>query len=467
MTEFIGHLHPLLVHLPIGILLIALLLQWLSRKEKYKTLQSAVPITLLCGTISALLSCITGYVLSTTDDYDKTLVTWHMWMGMGVALVSFMLYAKEKNPQFAVNKKLLAIVLLVLIFITGHLGGSLTHGSDYLTKPLAGIFSNDTSSATIKPVPNVQEAMVYSNVIKPILETKCYSCHGPDKQKGGLRMDDSLKLMKGGKDGIVIEPGHADKSKMIKNILLPRDDDDHMPPKEKAQLSASQVALLHWWIDNGAALDKKVKDLPQDDTIKPMLLALQKAPEIKNPFAEIPSATVGKADEKIIGQLKQKGVVIIPVAQNSNYLMANFVTDTAVDKNDLQLLVRLKQQLIWLKLDDTNIGDDGMQYIARLSNLARLDLSHTMLTDKGLQQLQPLAGLQYLNLVGTKITAQGIMQLKGLKKMQSLFLYQTNIDKKYFADLKNAFPKTQIDTGGYFVPTLATDTTEVKAKKAY
>ncbi len=95
---------------------------------------------------------------------------------------------------------------LVLVMITGHLGGSLTHGSDYLTKPLKNIFSDDSDATTsaIKPIANVQEAVAYSDVVKPILETKCYSCHGANKQKGGLRMDDSLKLMKGGKDGKVI-----------------------------------------------------------------------------------------------------------------------------------------------------------------------------------------------------------------------------------------------------------------------
>ena len=50
-------------------------------------------------------------------------------------------------------------------------------------------------NAIIKPIPNVQEAYVYSDVIKPILQTKCYSCHGVNKQKGKLRMDDSVMLM--------------------------------------------------------------------------------------------------------------------------------------------------------------------------------------------------------------------------------------------------------------------------------
>ena len=264
IPEFIGHFHPVLVHLPIGILLTGLFLQWLSGKEKYNTVQQAVPVVLLCGAIAALLSCITGYILSNTDDYDKTLAGWHQWMGIGVALISWLLYWKVRNPGSGVYKNFLAVILLLLILVTGHLGGSLTHGSDYLTKPLADVIGKDSMTGTIiKPVPNIQEAFVYNDVVRPILQTKCYSCHGPNKQKGKLRMDDAVMLMKGGKDGTVIEPGNADSSKMIKRLLLPVDNEDHMPPKEKSQPSESQIVLLKWWISQGASFVKKVKEEDQ------------------------------------------------------------------------------------------------------------------------------------------------------------------------------------------------------------
>ncbi len=469
ISEFIGHFHPLIVHLPIGMLLIALLLQWLARKEKYKALQQAVPITLLCGAVTALGACITGYTLSTTDDYDKTLVTWHLWMGIGTTLVSFMLYAKEKNTQFVVNKKILSLGLLVLIMITGHLGGSLTHGSDYLTKPLADIFSGDSSfsNATIKPLPNVQEAFVYSDVIRPVLHTKCYGCHGPNKQKGGLRMDDSTKLMKGGKDGIVIEPGKADASEIMRRLMLPPEDDDHMPPKEKSQPSKNQIALLHWWIDNGADFNKKVKEFDQPENLKPILLALQKAPEIKNTVSYIPLTPVEKADNAVIEKLKQDSIVIIPVAQNSNYLSANFVTASLLSNEILQQLLKLKKQLVWLNLASTNINDSSLAAVAQLDNLTRLHLENTHITDNGLHTIQSLSNLQYLNLVDTKVTTQGVIQLKGLKKIQEIYLWQTNISSNDFALLQTTFPKTRIDTGGYIVPILESDTTEVKAKKEY
>lgn len=463
VIEFFGHFHPLLVHLPIGILFVALLLQWLNRNNQFEALAPAIPIILLAGCFMAFASCITGYFLSISDDYDKSLVSWHMWMAIAVTLVSLVLYAKEKNPAFAINKKILSAGLFLLLMVTGHLGGSLTHGSDYLSRPLQEIFSSDTlANALIKPIANVQEAVAYTDIISPILKTRCYSCHNANKQKGGLRMDEISLLMKGGKDGKVIEPGKADESEIIKRLLLPTDDDHHMPPKEKPQLSESQVALLHWWISNNADAQKKVKDLAQTDKIKPVLIALQTVTETQKPRTDIPLIAVTKADEKIIDQLRERNIVVLPLAQNTNYLMANFVTDSIVDKADLQLLQQLKPQLVWLKLQNTNIADDDISHIAQLSNLTKLDLSNTFITDKGLAQLAACSGLQYLNLVGTKITATGITQLKTLKNLQWLYLYKTGYASKDSGILKTLFPKTTIDTGGYQVPLLKEDTTLVK-----
>ena len=468
ITEFIGHLHPAIIHLPIGILLTALLLQWLARYDKYKIFQPAIPVILLAGAFTALISCITGYMLSLGDEYDKSLVSWHMWMGICTALVSFMLYAKEKNPQFGVHKTLLSLGLLVLIFVTGHLGGSLTHGADYFTKPLANIFGGDTSSNTaVKPIANVQEAYVYADIASPILQTKCYSCHGASKQKGGLRLDDSAAIMKGGKDGLAIKQGKGDASELIKRMLLPLHDDDHMPPKEKPQPTAEQIALLHWWIDNGAGFTSKVKQVNQPENIKPTLLALQKAAYIKDEVSNIPAQPIEQADSKVIKALTSRGIVVIPVAQNSNYLLMNFVTDTIVTNDVLQLVLQLKKQLIWLKLNNTAVGDSAMGFVGQLTNLTKLDIANTHVTDRGLQQLRQLQNLQYLNLVGTAITEKGLLQLKGITQLHNVYLYQTHINKAAYPLLKASFTKTILDTGGYAVPTLIIDTTEVKAKKEY
>jgi len=468
ILEFVGHFHPLLVHLPIGILLTALFLQWLSGRASYRSYASVVPVVLLIGVIAAFLSCITGWLLSLTDDYDKTLVSWHMWMGIATAFTSLLLYAKVLNPRFGIGRKLLTLILLTLILLTGHLGGSLTHGSDYLTKPLADVFGKDTvASLVIKPLPNVQEAYVYNDVIRPIFQTKCFSCHGANKQKGKLRMDDSLLLMKGGKDGKVILSGNAKESEMIKRLLLPVDNEDHMPPKEKPQPSENQIALLEWWISQGAAFGKKVKEVAQPEKIVPILFALQKTTVTEKEAMDIPVAKVEEADPVVIEKMRSRGIVVLPVAQNSHYLQANFVTDTLVSADDLKLLSAIQKQLIWLKLGNTNISDAGLTTVSQLSNITRLSLEHTRVSDDGLRALQSLNHLQYLNLVGTAVTLHGILQLKNLQSLQSLYLYQTKIDRKDWSSVQNAFPKTRIDSGGYQIEMLATDTVLVKVKKEY
>ncbi len=269
-------------------------------------------------------------------------------------------------------------------------------------------------------------------------------------------------LIKGGKDGKIIEAGTCGRKRNDQTSFAPVDNEDHMPPKEKPQPTESQIALLHWWIDGGANFTGKVKEFQQPDKIKPVLLALQKAPEVKKGLTGIPAGPVEKADDKIIEELKDNHVVVLPVAQNSNYLMVNFVTDSVINEEDLKLLTSLKKQLIWLKLGFTNLGDEQISSIAKLTNITQLSVEHTSITDKGVESLKHLENLEYLNLVGTQVTKEGILELKGLKKLHSLYLFQTRVDKTDWAALQKAFPKTQIDSGGYSVQSLPTDTMEVK-----
>jgi hypothetical protein len=240
-----------------------------------------------------------------------------------------------------------------------------------------------------------------------------------------------------------------------------------MPPKEKSQPSEKQIALLEWWISQGADFGKKVHEVSQPEKIVPVLFALQKAASVEKEAMDIPLTPVSPADEAAVEKLKNRGVIIFPVARNSNYLRGNFVTDTAISSEDLQLLSGLQKQLIWLKLGYTNISDANMAVIGQLSNLTWLSLEHTPISDPGIRSLQSLQNLQYLNLVGTSVTLQGVLQLKDLKSLRSLYLYQTKIDRKDWSLIQHSFPKTMLDSGGYIVQTLATDTVMVKVKKEY
>lgn len=461
MLQFIGHFHPVLVHLPIGILLIGCVFQWLVVKDKYKKLTAAVGITLFWGMIFSVLSCITGYLLSLSGEYEGQLVTRHQYLGIAVALVSILLYYLYKRSINLSFSRWLALILAALIVITGHMGGSLTHGEDYLS------FSPITQEEKYerKAIADVQAAKAYDDVVKPILQEKCYSCHSVTKQKGKLRLDLPEFIQKGGKEGNTLVSGDPEKSEMIKRLLLPRNEEHHMPPKEKPQLTENEVALLHWWVQTGASFDKTVKDLSQLEKMKPILTALQN-PELKKAsIADIPESPVNPTGIEQLSRIRARGITIMPVSQNCNYLQASFINTETVTVKDIELLVPVKEQLVWLKLSNHPIDESAAKVIGQLTKLVRLQLDNTKWNDAAMNELKSLKNLQHLNLVRTFVTEKGIMQLAGSKNLRTLYVYQSKIDFSNWSSLQSAFPSTKIDSGGYLVPTLESDTTIVKESK--
>ena len=91
----------------------------------------------------------------------------------------------------------------------------------------------------------------FAREIRPLLEKHCLKCHGPEKQKGGLRFDTKEGAFKTGESGgKAIVPGDANKSRLIK-LISSKDADERMPSKGE-RLSAAQIKLLKRWIDAGA-----------------------------------------------------------------------------------------------------------------------------------------------------------------------------------------------------------------------
>ncbi len=462
MLEFFGRFHPVLVHLPIGILLIACVFLVISRRPRFADLYPSVAILLFIGMLSAVFSCITGYFLSNSGDYEGELVSNHQWMGIGVAVLSLLLFIIHRSAKYDSRiSTSMAILLIVMISVTGHLGGSLTHGSDYLTGAFEG---QGGKKAAIPPIPNIQEAFVYRDAIQPLLQNRCYSCHSSEKQKGKLRLDLEEYILKGGEGGNTILKGKADESELIKRLLLPDSDEDHMPPKEKPQLNQNEIALLHWWINSGAEFNKKVKNIEQPGNIKPVLAALEKgtAGTTESKPSDVPGKDVGAAKRQDIKRLNNAGVMIVPVAQNSNYLTANFINAHSTSDSVMDALKSVKDQLIWLKLEHRSVNDATLKAIKDCRNLIRLSLNNTRITDKGLEDLKKMNDLQSLSLVGTKVSAKGVARLSKLKNLKFVYLYKTGVQRKDWNALKKLFPKATIDSGNYQVPTLPKDTTEVK-----
>ncbi|MEN9685213.1 MAG: hypothetical protein RLZZ28_999 [Bacteroidota bacterium] len=458
--EFFGRLHPLLVHLPIGFLLLALVLQWLTLKQRYQNIFPAVRVAFLLGMISALLSCCSGWILSSGGEYDESILTYHKWMGITVfvaAAIGYLLSAKE----FTGLSKMFSLLLLMLVLITGHLGGILTHGDAYLTK---GLFGNreDSIRSARKVIPDIQEAMVFADIIQPILTDKCGTCHSDKKQKGGLRLDAKEWIVKGGKNGEVFFSGDPEKSPLYKRILLDPLEEKHMPPKGKPQVTEQEMMLIHWWISSKSGFDKKVKEVTRDNRLLPALLALSTATPVKKKPA-MPANPIEKASPAMLDSLRNAGIIVLPVSLNTNYLSASFVSISKPSHSTIDLLKLVSRQLVWLKLSYADLSDGNWKTIGACSNLTRLSIEHTNLTDALINELSGLQNLEYLNLVGTKISLQGLQKLKSLDKLENIYLAETALKTGEFAGIQKLFPKAVIDTGNYRVKSLATDTQLLKA----
>ena len=103
--------------------------------------------------------------------------------------------------------------------------------------------------------------LLYEDIIKPILNNNCYSCHGSKKTKGALDLHTKDGILKGGENGTIIEGQEPKESSLYSKLILPKEDDEHMPPKDKTQPSKEEIELVKIWIENGNPFDKTVGEL--------------------------------------------------------------------------------------------------------------------------------------------------------------------------------------------------------------
>jgi hypothetical protein len=273
----------------------------------------------------------------------------------------------------------------------------------------------------------------FTKDILPILRDNCIKCHGPEKQKGKLRLDSRDAALKGGKGGPAFTAGDAAKSDLIRRISLPKTDDDFMPA-EGEPLAKEKIELLKAWIAEGA-------DWPVTAEAAPVKPAAPAGPVLPADFK--PSA----AEQKAVAAFAAKGIDIRAIAMNSPWREANFrllgsnINDAAIAP------VKDILSLVDLNLANTKVTDTGLAALKPLANLQRLHLELTGVGDAGLAHVKLLANLTYLNLYGTKVTDSGLDQLKNLKHLRSLYLWQTKATSNGVAKLKAALPNVEISMG--------------------
>ena len=429
----IGHLHPLLVHLPIGIILFAFLLEIFDRLKKNKNYGDVVEFTLLVAAISALLSLGTGWLLGADGGYDPDLLFNHRWMAVAFTVTSILLYTVKRFKAKWSRKLYLPIFILTLILIsvTGHYGGNMTHGEGYL-------FIEESPEVVIE---NIDEAKVYAEIIAPILDAKCVSCHNPKKAKGGLLLTDTDAILAGGDTGSPLDTlSNEIEPLLLHRIHLPVEDDEHMPPKGKVQLTSNEVALLEWWLKNQHCFDCLVRELSQEQKLAGILQSLEQDTSS--------IAVLAKKAEAVplewLKNVRSRGISIQTLSKQNQLLAVSMAGSDSISSKDFDILEDYSDNIVELDLGFTNMNDDLIKYIGPFENLLKLKLSQTNITDSGAKYLGKFELLESLNLYGTKVSDKIIPTLKENKNLAQIYLWNTDVSLEGMALLQKELPKLKV-----------------------
>ena len=447
---FWGHFHPMLVHLPIGMFFIAGILHFFSKEASD---MHAVIVRILMWTAAfSTVSAAMGWGLAQSGEYDPDALQIHQWLGISTCVLSVSLtYVMRAGMNHRLTNSLFVLSLLCLT-ITGHYGGNLTHGSDYLSasmpssaRKMLGMKEAEAERKEVTKIANLPEAIVYTQLVKPILTQKCIACHNDQKQKGKLRLDSPDFILKGGEDGPILTAGKPLESELMKRLLLDPNDEHHMPPKGKTPLTEHEIALLHWWVQHGADFTKKVSQLPVDEKIKPVLASLANGEASRE--SPVFDKTVDAADEADLVRIRTHGLLANPISKDQNFIEINAINAPRVTSKELADLSKIQDQIVRLKLGNTAVGGDFMKDIAAMPLLILLDLNHTKIADQDLENLKNLAYLESLNLVGTQISDRGLAHLAKIKSLKRVYLWQTRVSEKGVAQLKKMRPDLAIQSG--------------------
>lgn len=423
LVAWLGRWHPLVLHFPIVLLLIAIFLGLTGKPIPELLLTAAV--------LSALLTAVLGFFLGMDVPIKGDTLFWHQWLGGATALVAALWYGLYKsNLEAALYTKGLQVILIGLIGFTGHYGGTVTHGEEFLAIP------------TDEPKDKIPEnPLVYEDVVYRILDEKCVSCHNTNKQKGELLMTSFDKLLQGGEHGPILVAGKPEESEMIKRVHLPMEDEEHMPPEGKSPLEANEIAIIEEWIALGASNTVRYNELPKSERLTDLIAAMM-VPDASAKWAKLP-----KVADSTMKNLASDYLSISRVSSNSQALSVVFFRPLEYDLKTIIDLKRVAQNIVELDLSGLPIGMREIEAIATFTNLERLELDKTPITDSEVQKLSSLKQLNLLKIYDTGITEQSVPVFSKLPNLKNLYLYKTKVSENAVASLKKERPDLNINEG--------------------
>ena len=271
LIHFVGRFHVLALHVPVGVLMLAIGMEVLSRWPRLfvdgrSTLAPAMSLVWGFGALSAVATVALGYMHASEPGFSGAAVENHRWAGTALAFVAVLIWAwrSDAPASFARIWPVGMLVVAALLIATGHYGGALTHGPEYLSELAPGALRSRTAVAGVAPRPKVSDpaqADIYLDVVAPMLSAKCGACHNEGKRRGGLSFASYAALLKGGESGEAVIPGNPSGSELYRRITLPAAAEGYMPKNQKNPPSAAETELLRWWIEMGAPEKGRVGEL--------------------------------------------------------------------------------------------------------------------------------------------------------------------------------------------------------------
>jgi len=434
--QVVGRMHPLVLHFPIVLVILYALTMLVLLFTKNKSDDSVAQITDLLLLLAAFCSAgtaLAGLFLSKEEGYDQEALQWHKWSGVGVAVFTLGWYYFNRQLQARkIFSFLTSLVAILLVSFAGHQGAGITHGQNFLLAPML--------PEKRKPSVSPEEAVVFEHMVKPILESKCHSCHNSKKAKGELVMEAQELLLKGGKNGKLWDSTAADLGLLLHRVHLPLEAKKHMPPQGKPQLSDEEIEIITQWIRKGSDFKLKVADLPPSDTLSQLAGKIFTA-------AEMAEYDFDEADPDVIKTLNTSNRVVTAEAKGSPALSVNFFNSNLFQADQLKELSKVKKQVVTLDLAKMPVKDEDLKLISDFENLRRLNLSFTSITGASLPELNKLKFLKTLSLSGTKINSDYLKQLQSFPQLKTVYTWNIPVAAADLEQIKKELAKIHFETG--------------------
>ena len=420
---FLGRFHPMVLHLPIGLLVLAVIIDlgrltpWSGRFPRTTALMGLVTFTAFCAAVH-------GILLFVGEDYgDSELARRHLIGGslfttLSAAAFVFKIWATDGPNARKVGAASLALTLSVMAFAS-HEGASITHGSEYLGQyapgPLKALLGGKTTQQEEKESDLPLEHAV---AVQPILDLTCIKCHRPEKSAGRLKLDSYAAFAKGGKNGPGFVANSVEHSLFLKRMYLPLEDEDHMPPADHPQPTPEQGTLASF---------------SPSDSMMNIVRSTNEAKAMQKEIVEIPridlASLVGEVS-RFNGHLTGKLTFVLagqPILHFDCFDGPGLVNDEVLDQllpfapylHNIDLngadvttagVIRLLEHttaLERLSLNGCAIDDTIVNAALTCSALRSLSLVETDVTDKGLARLVRHASIQHIYVGNSAVTPQG------------------------------------------------------------